>query len=333
MQGTIAPTIALRPAAVFQLLLFASSEQVRDAAARLLEPAISVPAEQLRLIVGDFSAIPRSQQVAARLVASAIARDRSSAVRFLALDPRWGSLRTRDGLVFVHETPMHDPLTRRIDGVFENFSWFRVAFTLPATVEETALALRNARDHADAGSGRRVALWDLEDGVFRIGLPDPSCPFKGTKHWRPIRLYSPAGVLVKQARHAGKWRSPFGGFELDTNMLLRLEAGCLRGHVVECMSEDPYPRSDRARHCVISVECGASTSDPPAAVTLVGDLEPRYPIDELVRERNLAMPLLGGATIESLDCIARRVGVWHGDSVRGSFAYHPLRSSAQREVA
>ena len=75
------------------------------------------------------------------------------------------------------------------------------------------------------------------------------------------------------------------------------------------------------------------SSSTPVVVTLVGDFEPRYPIDAIVGKPTLAMPLLGGETLASLDLIARRVGVWHGSHLRGSFAYHPLRAAVREEAA
>jgi hypothetical protein len=331
--GATDQTIALRPSAVFQLLLFAASDEVRHAAADLLEPAIAVPAERVRLLVGDIAAMPRWEQVAARLVATAIDRSPSNAERYNGLYPAWGSFQARGAGVLVYETARQDFASMRIERIAEVFTWRRFAFALPKSVEDMTTRLRAATSHCDPGTGRAKALWSLHEGAFGVALPCAPRAFRGTKHWRPVRLYSPDGVLVHQSQPTGVRSSPLAGFEIDSGMLLRLEAGGLAGHVIECMFEDPYPRSDRARHCVISVECGASLSDRPIAITLVGELEPRYPIDAIAGKPRLPMPLLGGATIESLDLIARRVGVWHGESLRGSFVHHPLRTLARKEVA
>lgn len=327
------PTIALRPSAVFQLLLFGANEEVRDAAAAVLEPSVSVPSSHLRLLSGDFSLMPKCQQVAARLVATAMVRFPSEAGRFLGLYPDWAKLSSTAECVFVHETPMYDPSTVRIDGLFETYTWRRTAFQLPKTIDQTVERLHTPRKRRGGRGVGQDARWSIEGGAFRVTILEGRRDFRGSKHWHPMRIYSPEGVLVKEAKEPRGFSWPLYGFELDLGHLLRLEAGALQGHVIDFLFEQPYRRPDRARTCVFSVECGASLSDPPAAVTLIGDFEPRYPIDAIVGKPTLAMPLLGGETFASLDLIARRVGVWHGSHLRGSFAYHPLRTAMRQEAA
>ncbi len=327
------PTIALRPSAVFQLLLFGATEGVRDAAAGLLEPSASVPASHLRLLRGSFPSMPKCQQIAARLVATAMVRFPSDAERFLGLYPDWAELSSTAECVFVHETPMCDPSTARIDGVFETYTWRRAAFRLPKAVDQTVEKLHTGRKRRSGRCSVHAARWLIEAGALHVAFQVGCRDFRGTKHWRPMRIYSPEGVLLKEAKDPGGFSWPLDGVKLDLGLLMRLEAGALEGHVIDFWFEQPYRRPDRARNCVVSVECGASLSDPPVVVTLVGDFEPRYPIDAIVGKPTLAMPLLGGETLASLDLIARRVGVWHGSHLRGSFAYHPLRTAVRQEAA
>jgi hypothetical protein len=329
------PTIALRPSAVFQLLLFGETEQVRDAAAALLEPAVSVPADRMRLLVGDFPALPKSRQIAARLAATAMLRYPSDAVRFLGINPTFANRSPTLRCVFEFETAMYDPSTRRVQGVFETYTWDRGGLELPSTVDQTAVNLRPPMKLKTPlpDCGRSGASWSFTGEVFSVKLLEHGCDFRGTKHWRGVRLYSPEGVLIKEAKAPGGFLSPLGGFEIDHGLLFRLETGALAGHVIDLSFEQPYARPDRSRHCVVSVECGSSLTDPPVAVMLAGNLEPRYPIDAIVGRPTLPMPLLGGETIKDLDTIARRVGVWHGSHLRGSFVHHPLRTAARKEVA
>lgn len=330
---TTEPTIALTPSALFQLLLFGRTDDVRDSAAELLEPAARVPASQMQLLGADLSAVPRWEQVAARLAATAILRFPTSVERFLGLHPAQAARLAATERVFVHETPARDPSTLRMQGIFETYASRRVAFRLPATLDQTVEDLREPSGDMSAHHRRGIARWIVREGSFGVELSNPRDDFKGTRHWSPMRIYSPEGVLVKEmcAPRGSFW--PLQQFEIDAGMLLRLEAGGLAGHVIEHSFEQPHSRSDRARHCVVSVECGASLAEPPVAITLVGDLLPRYPMDAIVGKPTLPMPLLGGRTIDSLDAIARRVGVRHGSHVRASFDRHPLCGTACQEAA
>jgi hypothetical protein len=47
---------------------------------------------------------------------------------------------------------------------------------------------------------------------------------------------------------------------------------------------------------------------------------------------HVSVGIVGGQTIKELHAIAQEVGVWHGDRMRGSFLYHPLREARPLEV-
>lgn len=124
-----------------------------------------------------------------------------------------------------------------------------------------------------------------------------------------------------------------GRLELDSPLILRLAAGGLAGAVISFYHRWPNMRGHHRRDAALSLEIGPSLDEPLITSFFKGNFEPRYMVDEILPSKRVPVRLLGGATIDELHVIAREVGVWHGDRLRGSFAYHPLRVKAKSESA
>ncbi|MFN9126491.1 MAG: hypothetical protein ACK5WD_11760 [bacterium] len=118
--------------------------------------------------------------------------------------------------------------------------------------------------------------------------------------------------------------------EMDAALLMRLVTGRLAGHTIA------FRRASRTYldgTMEASIELGDLDRKPPLLVGFRGSFESTLDIERRLGIREVEVPLLDGATIHCLDAIARRTGVRFGDSLRGSFLYHPSRAAARKEVA
>jgi hypothetical protein len=125
-------------------------------------------------------------------------------------------------------------------------------------------------------------------------------------------------------------RNPLlASLEIDSALLMPLVAGRLAGYTIafRCESSNLQGATIEA-----SIELDELDRRPPLLVGFKGWLNPVLDIEDRLGIREVDAPILGGATIESLDLIARRAGVRFGEALRGSFAYHPLRASIRQEA-
>jgi hypothetical protein len=158
--------------------------------------------------------------------------------------------------------------------------------------------------------------WSVDDGAFGISFAIPYKIFRGRRGWQRVRLLSPDGKVVAESKREGK--CPLKGWELDPALLLRLQAGALQGYVLERWYAAQRPHWDRHSRGVVTVELGASIEDPPIVMMAYGHVTQQTTIDRLAGNRRFPFPLLGGATLESLDAIARsNGGATFGEGVFG----------------
>jgi hypothetical protein len=330
--------ITLNAPAVFQLLLFGPQDEVRASAAHALEPLIAADRQRIQCVGANFDALPRWEQVMGLLVATMIERfPEQTPSCGVDLDrPSSSPQRPQPSerlppRIFRYTT---DPELRRAPyrtGVEEIVSR-RVTYAID-TSRTATLASYAERSWLDLAANMPSggASWSVDDGAFGISFAIPYKIFRARSGWQRVRLLSPDGKVVAESKREGK--CPLKGWDLDPALLLRLAAGALQGYVLERWHEAQRPRWDRHSRCVVTAELGASIEDPPIVMMAYGHVAQQTTIDRLACNRRISFPLLGGATLESLDAIARRIGVWHGDSLRGSFTHHPLRQCPCMEAA
>jgi hypothetical protein len=330
--------ITLNAPAVFQLLLFGPQDEVRASAAHALEPLINADRQRIECVGADFDALPRWEQVVGLLVATMTARfpEQTSSCDVDLDRPPCGPQRTQTRecpppRIFRYTT---DPELRRAPyrrGVEEIVSR-RVTYAID-TSRTAALESYAERSWLDLAANMPSGgvRWSVDDGAFGISFAIPYKIFRGRRGWQRVRLLSPDGKVVAESKREGK--CPLKGWELDPALLLRLQAGALQGYVLERWYAAQRPHWDRHSRGVVTVELGASIEDPPIVMMAYGHVTQQTTIDRLAGNRRFPFPLLGGATLESLDAIARRIGVWHGESLRGSFTHHPLRQRSCMEAA
>lgn len=339
-------TILLEPFVVFQLLLFGITTKVRLAAANALSPLIDLPVDEMSCAQAPFESLPPWEQTAARLVAMTLMEEHYDSFQYGALWPHAAAQHSGTERIFVHTSKPMERQWGRPSSVIQKIGWTRVAMRLPTRIEETvhgvdvACVTSSSTPRAPAAAGSSssdddwVESWIAPEPPLCIRFPLSKLEFRGTARWRPARLINPSGEVVWQSS-PGPWcRRPVReGWPLEPRFLMRLEAGGLAGHVLERSFDRDPTRWDCIRQCVLGIEFGSSSRERPVAVKLIGSLSPLFPVNRLVRVKSLPIPACGGATVASLDPIARAVGVPFGSHIRTSFAYHPLRCRNAAEVA
>ena len=323
-------TIEVNASAAFQLLVLAESEAVRNAAALALEPSITANRLLLECSAGALDALPRWERTVALLVASLIERHPRGAHALGVVTPG-SSSRAR---VFRYEFAGE----KEVDGAgLEQISWMRATYALPRRREE--MFARLARSSTQTLDPRTMPGkgWNIDHAAAWLQLPD-KLPTHATR-WSKPNLVTPSGRLQCVVDCDGASVIKRRMLPLDPSLLLRIESGALRGHLLTLVHRNRTVRADRAQDVVLSIELGGSVEDPPVVSLHRGELAPRFDPALLGRTSAIALPQLGGQTLNELDRIARRSGVWHGSFLRGSFAYHPLRAAVAaphapaREVA
>jgi hypothetical protein len=317
------PSIELNASTAFQLLIFAPSASVRDAAATALEPAIRANPLLLEHHGKSMGALPRSERVAALLVASLVEQDPACATRWGVLPPSATDASRRFRYAFARAG------TRQVDPIgFEQVMWTRASFELPRKPEamHTRLATAIVR-RPDARAAAPIG-WRIDASGARLQLPWKR--YTRATCWSRPSLVTPEGRLHSTLDCDAESVMNQRVLPLSPSFLLRLQSGALRGFLVTIVHRARYARPDRARDAVLSIELGASLDDPPIVAMHRGELCPRYDLSRLMQQRTVTLPQLGGSTMHSLDVIARQTGVWHGDFLRASFEYHPVRWPNER---
>lgn len=323
-EGCIALT---RPAAL-QLLLLGLDERVREAAADALEHLIAADPTRLRCIDADLRSVPRWERTAALLVATMAERDPAS-VGAWGVQQDHEAASPPDDFVphrFQYTTAPISRSTARVDGV-EEVTFHRITFeaALSREADLTRYARRSWRI-LKSGDGDSRGQWQIDRRGASLSVGIPYKAFRGTSGWKDLRLLSPEGRLIAEYKPIESQVGRTHGFTLDLGFLFRSESGALKGCVLERRYEAVQSRPGRSRRAVLTVELGESLDTSTTVALAYGDVCPDISINRLGGEAQIFVPLLGGATLASLDAIARNMGVWHGDSLRGSFAHHPLRA-------
>ena len=321
-------TIGLNPSAVFQLLIFADSESVRHAAALALEPLIQANAQMIECSEGSLEELPRWERTAALLVASLIERNPAGARDLGAIAPGSPARAQAQARMFRYAFGAARTLDR---AGLERITWARATFALPVRQMDmfARLALSSVQPldpRTAPGKG-----WTVNQSAAWLQLPE-RIPTSATR-WSQPRLIAPDGRLHSVLACDGASVVKRRMLPLDPSLLLRLESGALRGHLLAIVHRDRRARADRAQDVALSIELGESMADPPVVSLHRGELAPRFDPRLLGHDGMMELPTLGGATLHELDRLARRTGVWHGDHLRGSFAYHPLRATCAGPVA
>jgi len=316
-------TIQLNANAVFQLMLFAEQVAVRDAAATALGPAIEANPLLLECNSGHLDELPHWMRTAALIVASLIARDPERARDFGVQYPTRQTMRTAFRYSFEVERAWW---ANRFDRAgIEHLSSARATFMLPVDPRESfrhmasGSACKLTRCHRTG-----IGLF-LEARRAWLQLPEPRCTRATT--WSKAHLITPDGRLHSTLHIDGAAVVQSRRMPIDPAMLLRIESGALRGFLLYFVHRARYPRRDRTREAVLTIELGGSLDEPPVYAIRRGDLAPRYDLRRLGLEQPVEMPLLGGATLRDLEAVASSTGVWHGEHLRGSFNYHPWRDA------
>lgn len=323
--GAVEPRIQLRGSAAFQLLLFAAVAGVRDAAARALEPCIRVDEAEMKCHDREFASLPFAERIAARIVASMHAESETRSRLFGAVPHR--------NFELMPPCPTGDPTGRVfrlvggpnrhwVNGARTGKRHYRIqdTFVLPSTPEQ----LLSKPFH----SIQRRGAWQLEGGgPARLRFQRSRELGRATASWDVPRLVGPDGRVECPVPMMS--RNPLrASIEIESGILLRLAAGRLEGHVI-AFRKQAY----RGSAIEASVEIGDLDGRPPLLFGCSGSLASSLDIEARLGVKTAELPVMGGATVDCLDAIARRVGVRHGDSLRGSFAYHPLASAQLRASA
>lgn len=323
--GAVEPRIQLRGSAAFQLLLFAADTDVREAAARALEPCIRVDEAEMKCHDREFASLPFAERIAARIVASMYAESEARKGLFGAVPHR--------NFELMPPCPTGDPSSRVfrlvggpnrhwLNGARTGGRYYRIqdTFVLPSRPEHLL--------NKPFRSIQRRGAWQLEGGgPARLRFQRSRELGRATASWDVPRLVGPDGRVECPLPMLS--RNPLRALiEIDSGILLRLAAGRLEGHVIAFRKE-----AYRGNAIEASVEIGDLDGRPPLLFGCSGSLASSLDIEARLGIRTAELPVLGGATVDCLDSIARRAGVRHGDSLRGSFAYHPLASAQQRAAA
>lgn len=328
--------ITLNRSAVVQLLFLGLSEEVRESAAAALEHLATADPRQLECSDAVLESLPRWERTAALLAATMVSTSPWPAGSWYARPAvcrEAAQPQSDEPRLFRYTTSPVRDYTRSVKGIDEmafRRLHFRLGSLLSSEIEDDASSSWLNLTEVTRSNGKH---WLLDGEGFGIGFTIPYRVFRGISAWKGLRLLSPEGRVVGEFKPAPRRRSPLTGWGIDPGLLMRIESGALMGYLMERRYEIEVIRPDRNHQCIVTVEIGESLADPPLVMMSLREQREESAIAWLGGQNRLRFPLLGGATLESLDAIARRMGVWHGHSLRGSFAYHPLRHRSSVEVA
>ena len=321
------PRLSLNGSAVLQLLLFAGDGLVRDAAARTLEQFIRVDEADMLCHDRPFSALPYAKRVSAMVVASMY--DNSVEGRGLYgkvphIQFEWEAPAPALDLsscIFRHKGGRRNAW-RNGGRTGPRRYFLRDTFVLPRLPEDIVPGVRRCLQ-----LGARWQLESRSDSIVDLG---PRTKVSRAKRgWQVPTLVGPDGTVICEL--PSLTRSPFAkAHSIDAAMLLRLAASAPPGSIIA------FKRCGNGRQrldFVASLEFGELQAETPVLVGFAGTFHTNLDIEGRLGVRSLDFPVLGGRTVDCLDAIARRVGVWHGCSLRGSFMHHPLRHCPWQEVA
>jgi|GEM_PF-3521951 hypothetical protein len=323
----VGPSIRLRASAALQLLLFAMNQRVREAAADALEPYARVGNDDMRCHDCEFGSLPCAERIAARIVASMY--DQSVARKGL-----FGAVPHKN-FELTPPCPAGDAthrVYRLVGGLVRGWedgrrrgNWFyriQDTFVLPSRPEQLF--------QWPLQSIQRLGQWSLEEGApVRMRFQRSRELGRALTSWDVPRLFDPEGRL-ECTLSALPGNPLLASLQIDSSLLMRLVTGRLAGHTIA------FRRASRTYldgTMEASIELGDLDRKPPLLVGFRGSFESTLDIERRLGIREVEVPLLDGATIHCLDAIARRTGVRFGDSLRGSFLYHPSRAAARKEVA
>ncbi len=323
----VEPSIRLRASAALQLLLFATNQRVREAAARALEPRARVGDDEMKCHDCDFGSLPFAERIAARIVASMFDESNAQNGLFGAVPHKNFELTppcpTGDAAYRVYRLS-GGRVRRWVNGRRSGTWFYRIqdTFVLPSRPEQIF--------RSPLQSIQRLGEWSLDERT------SPCMRFHRSRElsraltkWDPPRLFDPEGRFVcTLSTMSGN--PLLASLQLDAALLMRLVTGRLAGHTIS------FRRASRAYlngTIEASIELGELDSKPPLLVGFRGSMESTLDIEQRLGAREVEVPIFDGAIFDCLDAIARRAGVRFGDSLRGSFLYHPLRVSARKEVA
>jgi hypothetical protein len=323
----VEPSIRLRESAAFQLLLFATNQRVRDAAARALEPRARVGDSEMKCHDSDFGSLPFAERIAARLLASLYDESAARASLFGAVPHTTFELTppcpAGDATNRVYRL-IGGSVRRWQDGGRHGRWFYRLpaTFVLPSRPEQLF--------RWPLQSIQRLGEWSLDErSPVRMRFQRSRELGRARTNWDAPRLFDPEGRL--ECTLSNMPGNPLlASLDVDPSLLMRLVTGRLAGYTIA------FRRASRTYidgTIEASIELGELDRKPPLLVGFRGSFQSTLDIDSPLVSREVEVPLVEGATLDCLDAIARRTGVRFGDSLRGSFLYHPSRASARKEVA
>lgn len=326
-------TIRLDASAAFQLLVAADSADVREAAAEALFPRALAELSQLDCNDVPFESLPYEERALALLVATVIEANPRQATRlrvqplyrFLAPGPETGSAR-------VFRMRRNAPDQRVVTQLRGSRRWqTSAAFVLPQTATDTVLQICDWGE-VEQRFYRRAYKWVVGSEGATLNIHS-RVKGRALRSWQSPVLLSHEGEPICALDHAVERLFEGSAIKLDSSMILRLCAGGLAGSVISFSNQLPIVRGHRPRDATLSIELGPSIDSSAVGAFFKGNLDPRYGLEGLLPSARVQVGLAGGRTLEQLDEIAKRVGVWHGGRIRGSFEYHPLRAGVLKGVA
>ena len=333
---SIEDSITLDSSAAFQLLVCASSQDVREAAAEALWPRQYADQCELDCSHERFAELPFDRRVLALICASVIARQPSSAQKlrvvplYQFLAPLRSGVDYGNSHVFRIQSGDVARTVTMPGGSLQKLER-NAAFVLPGSARDTVIQ-RCSWGRVEREPYRDAYRWCLDDSSVYLNLSNRARRRTRGGPQGPV-IISASGEQLHEL--ALPLQRIFEGerLSLGTSMLLRLAAGGLSGAVISFDNQLPIVRGRRPRDATLSIEIGPDLESPLVGTCFKGDLSPRYDLCCIGLGGRVRVPLREGRTIAELDVIARNVGVWHGTRIRGSFQYHPQRTQVVAEVA
>ena len=333
---SIEDSIALDSSAAFQLLVCASSQDVREAAAEALWPRQYADQNELECSHERFADLPFDTRVLALICASVIARQPSSTHKLRAvplyefLAPPRSSVHSAERPVFRIQSG-RAARTLTMPGGSPQTLARNAAFVLPGCADDTVIQ-RCSWGRVECEPYSDTYQWCLDDSSVYLNLSNRARTRARWGSQAPV-IISASGEQLHEL--SSPLQRIFQGerISLGTSMLMRLAAGGLSGAVIAFDNQLPIVRGRRPRDATLSIEIGPDLESPLVGRCFKGDLSPRYGLNCIGLGGRVRVSLREGRTIAELDLIARKVGVWHGTRIRGSFQYHPQRARVVAEVA